>query len=104
MAVVEIDRVAGQQPSHDVGQAILAWPQQQMEVIGHECPGEALSVRLDEQHRQALEKSSPIAVVGKDITAIDAADDDVLEQVEKIKTRCTGHDGPITQSRFLDNK
>src|SRR3989339_866049 len=79
VAEVEIDGIAGQEPAHEEGQTGPARTEQQMNVVGHQRPGEAFGAGLDEELREVDEKPPAVVIVAEDVTAIDSADNHVLE-------------------------
>ena len=84
MTAVEIYRVAGEKTPHDVSQTVLAWMKQEVNMIGHQRPGKALGLCVEQQEGKMLDKSLPILVVFENFAAIDAPHNDVLEKTRKI--------------------
>jgi len=77
---VKCDGVSCQQPAHEGGKLGCPWTKEQMEVIGHECPGQALGSCCYEKVRHAFDKTGFVTIVDKDVAPFDAANYDVLKQ------------------------
>jgi hypothetical protein len=103
VAEIEIDGIAGQEPAHEEGQTGPARTEQQMNVVGHQRPGEAFGAGLDEELREVEEESPVVGIVAEDVAAIDSADDHVLEQIGNIETGGSWHDGNIAAEEGLVN-
>jgi hypothetical protein len=62
-----------------------------MGMIAEEGPGVTRGLRVGEQRAHALYKARPVAVIPEDQSALDASDDDVVEDSRRIETGMTGH-------------
>jgi len=62
-----------------------------VKVVGHKRPGEAFCTRLDKELRKAREESSPVGVVAKEVAAVDATDDYMLQKIWNIKVGGSWH-------------
>lgn len=78
MAKVEDHRIAGQKPQHEDGKPCLPWAEQQVKMIVHECPGQAVGAGFEQEFSKAIEKQVAIIVVKEDVAPLDASDDDML--------------------------
>jgi hypothetical protein len=76
--------------------------EQQMKVIGHECPGKAFSVRHREQFRESLEKQ-PAVIIKEDIPSFDASDDNMLQKIRKVYACSSWHGAMIAEVKKLVN-
>ena len=65
---IEIDRIAGQKPSHQVAEGIFARLNQQMKMVGHQRPTITLASRLLYPIAQASYKCFPIPIVTEYLT------------------------------------
>ena len=72
----------------------LVAAQQQMNVIGQQRPCVSIGVHLRQQRTEPLDETAAVEIVGKDRAALDAADDDVLQQAGVVKS-CSAGDGRI---------
>jgi hypothetical protein len=91
VAGVERTGVAAEEALHEVGEGGFAGTKQGVGVVGHEGPSVETGAAFQDQGRQAVEKVMAVVIAEKDLTAFDAADDDVVEGARVIKTGTTGH-------------
>ena len=103
VAEVEIDGIAGEESAHEGSQPSPAWAEQEMNVVGHQRPGEAFSAGLNEEFREVNEKSFAVSVVPENVAAVNAANDHMLEQVGNIEACGSWHDATIARERALVN-
>ncbi len=84
MPEVEVDGIAGEQPAHNRSEQRLTGPDEEVDVIGHECPGKALGAGLDKELGKVADKAAPVVIVAEYVTAPHATDNDVLEKIRGI--------------------
>jgi hypothetical protein len=75
-----------------------------MEMVRHQCPRQALRLRLLKQGGEPLDKRSPVGVIDKDISSLDSPDDNVLENAWNVYTCGAWHSGKIEEKRAEVNK
>lgn len=103
VAAIEIDRIAGEQATHEMGKIALARTQQEVEMIGQQCPGKTIGMGSNQQCREAIEKPAAVVIVKENVAAVDPTYDDVLEQVGEIEASGTWHGRMITEGDELGN-
>ncbi|MEI8355711.1 MAG: hypothetical protein WCG31_06435 [Deltaproteobacteria bacterium] len=81
---IELNSVAGEKSPHPRRKESLTQSQKQMEVVGHECPGEAFGAGLYEQFGESGNKTAAITVIAEDIAAFNATYDNVLQKIRGI--------------------
>jgi hypothetical protein len=101
---VEINGVPGKEPAHERPETGHAWPEQKVNVIGHQRPGEAVGAVLDEEFRETPKKAPTVAIVPEDIATADASNDDVLQEVGQIYAGRSWHRWRLAAQRALVNK
>jgi hypothetical protein len=75
---IEIDGMAGQQPTHHGGYRIAAGAQQQMKMIGDQRPGKAAGFRLFQDLAQPIDKIVTILIIFENFTTLDAANNNMV--------------------------
>ena len=93
MAFVEINSIAGHEPSH--GFAEWSWPdaQEKMEVIGDQSPGIALCLRLFEDKCNPIEKGSSVEVILEFFSTFYSSGHYMLEKAGGVESSIAGHRG-----------
>lgn len=104
MSQVKVNGITGEQFAHEGRKQDPSRSQQEMNVIGHEGPGEAIGIGLDKKFRKALQKALSVAVIAKNIAPINATDDNVLQKVRNIKAGGSWHFGMTDYTRELVDK
>jgi hypothetical protein len=99
VAAIEVDRMPGEQPSHERSKAGFAGPEKKVKVIGHQCPGETFGAALDKKLGKVPEETPPIGIVAEDVATIHAAYDYMLQKVWNIEARGSWHAGRVAADR-----
>ena len=84
MPPVVVLRVSKLYPLHDLGQRNLAGLKQQVDMVGHQHVGVELKVVSLSVMLQSLQIDAAVFVVPKDILALVASDDDMVESALKL--------------------
>jgi len=79
MPAVEIDHIAGQQLLHALGERPRPRAHQEVEVARHEGPGVHDQVSLLAQRSKPVDEVVPVGVSVKDLGALNAPADDMLQ-------------------------
>ena len=96
VTAIEIDGIACEKSAHEGGEPAMAGAEQQVNVVGHQRPGEAFDASLDEEFGQGLEKPAAVGIVPENVATVDTADDDVLEEVGDVESCGSWHEGRVT--------
>ena len=91
MSQIEVNGIPGEQFAHEGRKQRSARSKQEMNMIGHERPGEAIGTGLDKKFRKALQKALSVAVIAKNVAPINTTDDNVLQNVRHIKAGGSWH-------------
>ena len=91
VTVVEIHRVAGQQAEHESGEFNLAAPQQEVEMVGEQGPGETFHAGFDKQRRKSINKQAAVAVGKENIPTLYSPHDHMLEQAGHVNSGASWH-------------
>jgi len=81
---VEGHGVTGQKAAHEFCQGSLARAQQEVDMVFEQGPGETVGFGRDQQIRKPSHELATIFIVGKNITSLDTADDNVLQEVRNV--------------------
>jgi hypothetical protein len=79
MPVIEIDGVAGKQPSHQGGNRYIAGAKKKMGMIGNQRPRKTGYPSHWQKPLQARKKILPVGIVPKYLSALDPPDHDVMK-------------------------
>ena len=85
LAMVELARVAAEQPPHQRGQPARTRAQQKMGVVVQKCPCVAGRPGLRQQISQPLDKVFAVVIVPKDLASLDAPDDHMMQNSRRIE-------------------
>jgi hypothetical protein len=92
---VEADGIARQETPHERGQSCLTTAHEQMEMVGHECPGINAGIRFFYNLPQTVEEVPAIRVAPEDGGSIDASHHDVLQSSFEIEPWSPRHVIPL---------
>jgi len=57
-----------------------------MEVVRHQRPGKTFNLHFLQQGLKAANKVVPVVIIDKDITTLDSANDDVVQNIRSVET------------------
>lgn len=49
MSEVEVDSISSEQPTHEWSETGKAWSKEEVDVVGHQCPGKTFGAGLDKK-------------------------------------------------------
>lgn len=87
MAQVERDGVASKEPPHEGGKRGPCWPEQKMEMVRHQRPRQAVNIHLQQKLLKPIPEVPPIIIREKDVAALYAANDHVLQKIRNVNSR-----------------
>jgi hypothetical protein len=96
VATIEIAGVSRVEASHRLRQRQRPRPQREMHMVVHECPCEAVEVRLGEDPGEAVDEVPPIAIITKDGAPLDPPQDHVVNGTGRIEARTSRHEDPTS--------
>jgi hypothetical protein len=79
ISAIKINRISGQQPSHQLGDPADTAAQQQMHMVFHQHPGIALRLALWQQYSKAFQKISPVLIRPEYDPPFNSADHNVMK-------------------------
>ena len=103
MPQIEVDGMPSEKTPHEGAETGIAWPEQEMNVVCHKRPGKTFGAGLHKELGQVAEEPPVIVIVTKDITAINATDDHVLQKVRQIYASSSWHGGKVAAAGELVN-
>jgi hypothetical protein len=83
---IEANRIPREKPSHHLGKSYLSGPQQEMGVIGKQCPSVTGGSALRKEISQALNEILAVLLIPKDIQPLYAADDHMVYDTGRIQS------------------
>jgi hypothetical protein len=93
MAAVETDGVSGQKPAHNGGKGGTAGSQQQMKMVGDQCPRVTNRFGVLNNGTQPIEKIISVLIVQEYVTAFDTTHDYVVQGAGASMRDCLGMNG-----------
>jgi hypothetical protein len=90
---VEADRIAGEESAHQGGKRRGSGASEEVEVVRDKAPGIEGGLCFDHQVGEPGEEIEAIGVGAKDLPALDATSDDVMEGVGCVEAGAARHDG-----------
>jgi hypothetical protein len=70
--------ITAQQPTHDCGYRNFACIEQQVKMVGNQCPGIAPCFALRDNLSHAMQETVTILIVAENLPTLDAACDNVV--------------------------
>ena len=89
---VKGNRMTREKPGHDPMKGDRAGLEQQMSVIGEECPCIAGGMGVGEYLPHSFDEAIFVDIIAEDQSPLDTPDDDVMEHAFGIETGMTRHD------------
>ena len=83
VALVEIDCMSGQEPAHDCSDRHCSGSQEQMKVVGYQCPGKTGSVGVSQNIVEAVNEVIAIGIIQEYFVLCNSPGDDMVK-----RTRC----------------
>jgi hypothetical protein len=102
MAAVERRRVSGQQAPHDRRQRNAAGAEQQVHMVGKQCPGVTRGPRRPENISYPIEESGAVHFIANDRLPLDPPKNDMVQGTWSIKARVTRH-GDVHTTKKVEN-
>ena len=91
MPFVERHRIASQQPPHKSREFLGFRSEQEVKVVPHKRPGQAVGRGLLKQTGIPLEKGGPVGIIEKNILSFYPSHHDMLEDIQTIYASRSGH-------------
>ncbi len=88
---VEVDRLPGHQASHAPGQRLFFGSDQQVKMVGHQCPGVYGQSTRPGQFRQPIDEVLPVFPGSECLAGFDPPAHDVMQGPGGIQPRLSGH-------------
>ena len=104
MPGIERHRVAGHKAPHEADDSPRAGADEDMEVVGHQGPGEDL---VGGFFQGGFEAGEEILIIGfrvEDLASLNAASDDVVQKAGRVESRLSGHEKILASARIVGNK
>ena len=92
MTAVEVNRVACRKATHDGGNRHATGSNEQMEMVGNECPSKTARGGLGEKSSEAFDKMVPVGVVEEDLSPLDSTAYDVVQCTRRINASLSCHE------------
>jgi len=90
--------MAGEQSPHERGDRFIPGLKQKVNMIAHQCPGKACRACLCQEHGYAPYEVQPVFLIPKNLAALDAADDYMVERLGRIDAGLAWHGSPYITS------
>ena len=91
VTAIEILGVPGEKFAHDAGYAVLAAPEEKMNVIGHQNPGVDGAVPLTHIETESLKEKVPVLIVFEYVGFVDAPHHDMMKGTGYIESGLAWH-------------
>ena len=105
VAPVETHGRSGQEPAHYRGDRQIAYPQQQMQVICHDCPGKAQSFTIGQDIVKLVEKIIIVRVIENNLSSIYPSYNDVVQRSRGVYSGFSRPVNPLFEcSEFINRK
>lgn len=91
VAAVEINGMAGQQTAHHGGNRIAAGAQQQMKMVGDQCPGKAAGAGLLQDLAQPVDKIATILNIFENFSTLNAPCNNMVQGSRGVYARLSRH-------------
>jgi hypothetical protein len=104
MPAVKADCVPGENFPHQITERFAPGTDQEMKVVGEKGPGQALTTGLEQSLFEAAEKIVTVPFTEKNLLAIMAADDDVVDSAREVDSLMSGHRPTILDRQTMSIK
>jgi hypothetical protein len=91
MAPVKRYRITCQQPLHNPRNWGITRSEQQVKVIGYQCPGKTSRLGIFDNGTQTCQEVFPVHVVQENLPTLDSPDDDVMQGAGRIYSSFSCH-------------
>jgi len=86
VTTIKTNRIPREKSSHQIRKAHLSGPQQEMGVIGKQCPSVALSSGIKKKITKALHEILAVLLIQKDLPPLYAADNYMVYDTGRIQS------------------
>ena len=100
---VEINGIAGQETAHELFQLDAFGEKQQMEMVGNNCPSQAVGICLLQEAGEALHKELPVSIIAENVPTLNPPDNNMLQQAWYVESRLTWHGSNVTRTFSSNN-
>ena len=106
---IEVLGVQGEKFAHDSGYAVLAAPEEEMDVIGHQNPGVDGAFPLFHSETESLKEKAPVLIIFEYVGFVDAPHHDMVQGAGYIESGLARHllsilkKGPLSRNISISN-
>jgi hypothetical protein len=88
---IESNGVGRIQPCHEAAKRLIARPHDEVEVVGHQCPGEAGRTAFEQDRFQQLEEAAAVPIVVEDRAFLDPTSGHVMNATGRVSPGTSRH-------------
>jgi hypothetical protein len=97
-APVKASGITAQQAAHNGGDGNIAGFDQQVKMVGNQCPGVTARLALGENLTQATQKIVTILIVAENLPALNTAGNNVMQRPRRVYSGFSRHAYPLARS------